>query len=164
MLPTNLEECFKVLKDFLSADDLAFIKKNHKNVSALHHTLGRKIRNEWGLWSGSELKQYFEKLNLPRENRYRIDHYSNARKTFVVDMLYMIDSKSDSEELKYSIIKNREPKSLKEGWNITNATDIFQLVVAGGMTCKKCNTFNEYVTTPNQLDNSYVCYGCRSGF
>jgi hypothetical protein len=65
MLPTNLEECFKVLKDFLSADDLAFIKKNHKNVSALHHTLGRKIRNEWGLWSGSELKQYFEKLNLP---------------------------------------------------------------------------------------------------
>ena len=98
------------------------------------------------------------------ENRYRIDHYSNARKTFVVDMLCMIDSKSDSEELKYSIIKNREPKCLKEGWNITNATDIFQLVVAGGMTCKKCNTFNEYVTTPNQLDNSYVCYGCRSGF
>lgn len=91
------------------------------------------------------------------ENRYRIDHYSNVRKTFVVDMLYMIDSKSDSEELKYSIIKNREPKSLKEGWSITNAIDVSQSMATGGMNCKKCNTFNEYVTTPNQLDNSYVC-------
>lgn len=37
-------------------------------------------------------------------------------------------------------------------------------IFTDGMICKKCNIFNEYVTTPNQLDNSYVCYGCRSGF
>lgn len=111
----------------------------------------------------NQMAQNYTRFIFPIPIRRRIDH-SNARKTFVVDMLYMIDSKSDSEELKYSIIKNRETKSLKEGLNITNVTDIFQLVAAGGMTCKKCNAFNEYVTTPNQLDNSYVCYGCRSGF
>lgn len=33
-----------------------------------------------------------------------------------------------------------------------------------GMSCKKCNTFNEYVSEGNQLDGSYVCYSCRSEF
>lgn len=35
---------------------------------------------------------------------------------------------------------------------------------ANGMSCKKCNVFNEYVTTPNQSNGSYVCYRCRSGW
>ena len=36
-----------------------YLKEN--GSVAVHHTLGRYIRNEWGLWTGSELKSELEK-------------------------------------------------------------------------------------------------------
>lgn len=35
---------------------------------------------------------------------------------------------------------------------------------AGGMTCKKCNVPNQYVTESNQPDGTYLCWGCKAGF
>lgn len=64
MKPTNLEECFIELKKMLSEDDIFFIKQNVRNVNYFHHSVGRKIRNKWGLWENSELKSYFEKIGL----------------------------------------------------------------------------------------------------
>lgn len=37
-------------------------------------------------------------------------------------------------------------------------------VAIGGVTCKKCNGFNEYCTSPSESDGSHICYKCRSGF
>ena len=46
-------------------------------------------------------------------------------------------------------------------------SDIIKLIKGNGAThntilsCKKCGTKNEYAE-PNQPDNTYICYGCRS--
>lgn len=59
-IPTNLEECIKKLDTQLSEDDKQFLIDN--DALAVHHTLGRYIRNNWGLWKDSELKQNIQKL------------------------------------------------------------------------------------------------------
>ncbi len=64
MKPTNLEECFIELKKMLSEKDISFIAENLQNVNSCHHSLGRRIRNQWGLWEASELKEYFHNLGL----------------------------------------------------------------------------------------------------
>lgn len=65
MIPTNLEECFKELHKIAFDKDLAEIKSRPENdMIEFHHTLGRRIRNEWGLWSGGPLQDYFKGLGL----------------------------------------------------------------------------------------------------
>jgi hypothetical protein len=62
-IPNNLEECFEILKQELSAEDIEYIK-SMDSTAKLHHTLGRRIRNRWGFWSESKLKEYFKKMGL----------------------------------------------------------------------------------------------------
>lgn len=64
--PSNLEECFVALSKLLSKDELQFIldSDDEKIMHQYHSNLGRYIRNEWGLWSGSKLRSYFENLGL----------------------------------------------------------------------------------------------------
>lgn len=65
MIPKNLEECFDILNKELKPDDLAFIKASDDNATKLHHSLGRYLRNTWGLWGeDSTLKQYFWNLGI----------------------------------------------------------------------------------------------------
>jgi len=65
MIPKNLEECFVELEKILSKNDFDYIKNLSKqDVIILHHTLGRKIRNDWNLWHGGPLKEYFKLLGL----------------------------------------------------------------------------------------------------
>lgn len=61
--PINLDECLKVLDEQLSEKDKLFIK-NSESIGGLHSTLGRWIRNNWGFWSDSPLKDYFKSLGL----------------------------------------------------------------------------------------------------
>lgn len=63
--PSNLEECFKKLERDLSLDDLTAIPKLSKQqLCRLHNNLGRWIRNNFKLWEGGPLKDYFEGLGL----------------------------------------------------------------------------------------------------
>lgn len=64
MTPKNLEECFDVLKSKLKQEEIAFIKANADNVVSLHHSLGQKLRNDWGLWGDSDLNRYFGNLGI----------------------------------------------------------------------------------------------------
>lgn len=64
MIPKNIEECFEILNKELKPDDLAFIKASDDNATKLHHSLGRYLRNTWGLWGGSDLKRYFWDLGI----------------------------------------------------------------------------------------------------
>lgn len=57
--PNNLKQAVAELDNVLTDDDKEYIKK-HDAIS-LHHTLGRWIRNEWGLWTGSPLKECLTK-------------------------------------------------------------------------------------------------------
>ena len=58
-IPTNLDEAVSKLSDMFSEKDIEYFKT--KNVNTYHNTLGRWIRNEWGLWGDSnpELKKWF---------------------------------------------------------------------------------------------------------
>lgn len=35
---------------------------------------------------------------------------------------------------------------------------------ANGMTCRRCNVLNKYITESNQPDDTYLCWGCKAGF
>lgn len=65
-IPTNLNECFAELDERLTEVDREIITKSadKKIMNNLHHGLGRNIRNDWGLWESSELKNYFESLGV----------------------------------------------------------------------------------------------------
>lgn len=64
--PTTLNECFEVLNDLLSDKDIDSFKSVDERTATAraHHGLGRWMRNNWGLWKGSELKQHFEDMGL----------------------------------------------------------------------------------------------------
>lgn len=65
MIPNNLEECFQALHKIAYDKDIEEIKSRpEEDMVEFHHTLGRWMRNNWGLWSGGPLKDYFEKLGL----------------------------------------------------------------------------------------------------
>lgn len=62
--PSALEECYLYLdKIFDDTSRYTFkIFPERIAVSRLHHGLGTWIRNEWGLWRNSKLKNYFVNL------------------------------------------------------------------------------------------------------
>lgn len=64
--PTNLLEAVLFLKSYLSEQDIELWKeKGEEILYEYHHTVGRDIRNDWGLWSrDSQLYCYFSNLGL----------------------------------------------------------------------------------------------------
>lgn len=65
--PGNLQQCFECLDILLSNEDKEFFKQNTENevITRTHHTLGRKIRNDWGLWdSNSILYKHIKNMGL----------------------------------------------------------------------------------------------------
>ena len=60
-VPSNLKEAIVKLDNDLSEEDKQFLLEN--GALSVHHTLGRWIRNNWGLWDEqSELKLNMAKL------------------------------------------------------------------------------------------------------
>ena len=60
-IPKDMRECFLELDKLLSEEDRKWIKnlENRDETIELHHSLGRWIRNNWGLWdSGARLSKY----------------------------------------------------------------------------------------------------------
>ena len=60
-IPRNLEESFHVLDTMLSAKNIQLIRSlpERDAMSQFHFGLGMWLRNNWGLWGGSRLQQYF---------------------------------------------------------------------------------------------------------
>ena len=56
-IPNNLEEAVNSLNEILSKEDKEYVLK--EGALAVHHSLGRWIRNNWGLWEEepNELKK-----------------------------------------------------------------------------------------------------------
>ncbi len=64
-IPQNLDDAFKELDALLPAAARADIKLVHKDkMSIYHHGLGMWLRNNWGLWKGLRLAQYFKALGF----------------------------------------------------------------------------------------------------
>ena len=58
-VPKTVEEAISTLEKILSDEDREYLLKN--GAISMHHSLGTWIRNEWGLWTDSELKNELKK-------------------------------------------------------------------------------------------------------
>lgn len=60
-IPTTPEEAIQVLDAMLSEEDKEYLRTEKNAAIKCHHSLGRWIRNNWGLWADekSPLKSYF---------------------------------------------------------------------------------------------------------
>lgn len=64
-IPKDLEGCFKALNNLLTQDQIDEFKSlDESDRALLHFGLGRWLRNTWGLWNGSRLKDYFNNLGI----------------------------------------------------------------------------------------------------
>ena len=64
-IPKDLEDAFIELKTMLSPALLNEIRlKSEKGMIDYHHGFGTWLRNNWGLWAGSRLAQYFKQLGI----------------------------------------------------------------------------------------------------
>jgi hypothetical protein len=61
-IPKDLEDCFVELKKMLPPDLLNDIRNRPLDdvLKKYHLNLGMWLRNNWGLWSGSRLADYFK--------------------------------------------------------------------------------------------------------
>ena len=59
-IPKTVDEAVKTLDKIISKEDRDYLLEN--GAISMHDSLGRWIRNEWGLWTGSELKD--ELMNM----------------------------------------------------------------------------------------------------
>lgn len=62
-IPTNLKEAINELDKIISKEDKEYLLEH--GALSVHHSLGRWIRNTWGLWNErSELKVNMGKLGF----------------------------------------------------------------------------------------------------
>lgn len=63
--PNNLNEALESLPIMLCQEDLNWIDNAQEDdMIQLHSNLGRWLRNNWGLWHGSNLSKYFNSLGI----------------------------------------------------------------------------------------------------
>lgn len=60
-VPKTVNEAISTLEKILSNEDREYLLKN--GAISMHDSLGRWIRNEWGLWTGSKLKDELMNMN-----------------------------------------------------------------------------------------------------
>ena len=58
-IPKTVDEAIKTLAKIVSKEDRDYLLEN--GAISMHDSLGRWIRNEWGLWTGSKLKNELKK-------------------------------------------------------------------------------------------------------
>lgn len=65
-IPVNLEACFISIKEIMREGEINKFKEgSEKEATAFYHFgFGRWMRNNWGLWSGSKLKDWFVERGL----------------------------------------------------------------------------------------------------
>ena len=95
-IPKNLEECFNELKKVMTPEQLdEFKNKKEDNVIEYHHSIGRWIRNNWGLWSESRLAKYFNSIGI---------HHPDDMSGIILDSFYRHLNGKDirlEEQVKY---------------------------------------------------------------
>ena len=65
-IPKNLEESFKQIDTFWNDSTKQEVAKwtEDEFIGKAHHGFGTWIRNNWGLWGGSRLSEYFHKMGI----------------------------------------------------------------------------------------------------
>jgi len=64
-VPKDLDECFAELKKLLPKAQIEEMKKgSEEDMIQYHHGLGTWLRNNWGLWKGSQLSKWFNETGI----------------------------------------------------------------------------------------------------
>ena len=63
-IPKTLNEAIDFIISDLSIEEIDEINSGNISVASMHHGFGSWIRNNWGLWSGSELRTHFLDLGI----------------------------------------------------------------------------------------------------
>ncbi|MFH1876715.1 MAG: DUF6794 domain-containing protein [Candidatus Omnitrophota bacterium] len=64
-IPKDLEDCFKELRTMLAPALIEEMKSGtESDMNKYHRSLGMWLRNNWGLWSDSRLKKYFNDIGI----------------------------------------------------------------------------------------------------
>ena len=77
-IPVDLEDCFMEMDKMLSEDFIEIIKteKEEEELFEYHFSLGLWLRNNWGLWGESQLKDFF--------NSYEIYHPDDMSSIIII--------------------------------------------------------------------------------
>lgn len=79
IVPVNLEEAIKLLKEALNPIEIKIIKK--MTPTRLHMSIGQYIRNEWSLWDKDNvLTKWFSQ-------RYGVDHADDVSAIIIESMV-----------------------------------------------------------------------------
>lgn len=63
--PKTLDEAIKTLIDNIPEDSKQELRDGDIAIAAIHHTVGRGIRNDWGLWDiNSDLHKHFKEMGI----------------------------------------------------------------------------------------------------
>jgi hypothetical protein len=64
-IPKDLEDCFAELKKILKPEDVQKMREGTEgDMIQYHHGLGTWMRNNWGLWRGSRLSEWFNERGV----------------------------------------------------------------------------------------------------
>lgn len=64
-IPRDIEDAIKVLDTCLTSEQKDTLRAlSFEDYNGLHHGLGRALRNDWGLWGGSRLRDYFTSFGV----------------------------------------------------------------------------------------------------
>ena len=64
-LPVDLDDALRILYDQLESELEAIYKLSEDQfLGQAHHGLGRFLRNEWGLWGGSDIQKWFKERGI----------------------------------------------------------------------------------------------------
>ena len=64
-IPENPQECFDQLQQELAPEGIEAIRNSSEDdLTMLHLQLGMWIRNNWGLWEGSKLAEWFRERGV----------------------------------------------------------------------------------------------------
>ena len=69
VIPETLEECFIELGKIFNKSQLEEFKTKSEDELAIYHFgIGLWMRNNWGLWAGSQLAKYFKGMGIFHAN------------------------------------------------------------------------------------------------
>lgn len=63
-IPGDIEDAMTELDKIISEEDRQKLKSGEITPIDIHHTFGMYLRNRWGLWGGSRLAEYFNRLGI----------------------------------------------------------------------------------------------------
>lgn len=149
VIPKNIEEAFAELDRMLEKDDKDYIID--VGPIAMHHTLGRWIRNNWGLWDdeANDLKRIFTEIGIS---------YPDDMSNYIIKWyIHHLKNDDDFYKKEIKIIKERHNENVIDPSTSLNIlTRIASALIGSDITPVKAMTEEWHKYHSKTLDNGYM--------